>query len=59
MSAYELEMCKHYVQHYSINALRAMAAQDYPAIAIELLGGGKIYWSDVIAMAEAQMEIAA
>jgi hypothetical protein len=34
------------------NVVRAMAASDYPHISVPLLGGGEIYYSDMIAAAE-------
>jgi hypothetical protein len=34
------------------NVLRAMAAQEYPAVEVPLLGIRGIYWSDLIRAAE-------
>jgi hypothetical protein len=48
----ERAICQLMAEQWPVNVLRAMAAQDYPQISFDLLSGGKIYWSDAIALAE-------
>lgn len=41
-----------WLEKLSSNALRAIAAQEYPLASLRLLGGGEFYFSDLIAKAE-------